>query len=91
MRGIVAFLERRESSLHEQRQQAQRAQLIRRRDDNPAAGPDDARQLADERARILQVLDHLDGRGDVDARVGERQPLTIEIGLQKRHVGGSPS
>ena len=90
MRGVLTVLERRELPLERQRQQAQRAQLIRCGDDDPPAGPDDARQLADERARILQVLDHLDGGGDVDARsaIGSRPSRSAEANVTS---AGRPS
>ena len=84
MRGIVTLLERREAAFDDERQQAQRAELVRRRHHDPAARPGDPHELAHESPRILEVLDHFHGGGRVGRGRRDRQDA-VEIDLVEVH------
>src|SRR5215212_7078531 len=54
---IYGVLKGRETLFDDKREQTEQTELVRRGDDDPAAGPYDPEQLAAERTRILEVLD----------------------------------
>ena len=56
---IVATLKGAELTTDKQRQQAQKAELIGRGENDPASRPHDARELPDKSSRILDVFDSL--------------------------------
>ena len=86
--GIVVVLERDESPLDDQTEQAQHAELIRRAHDQPAARLENPCQLAAECTRALEMLDRLERRDDVGGRRSARESLAVEIGAMERRVGG---
>ena len=90
MRRVIDVLKCREAASECERQQAQRAALIRRRDHHPAARRDQSRQSANERAWILQMLDHLDGDGDVRTARRKRDRLLFHIRDDSALAHGKP-
>ena len=79
MGRVFAILKRREASPSHERHQTQDAQLVRRADHDPTAGPDNTGKLADEGTRVLEVLDDFDGNCRIHASVTEWQWSGIQI------------
>ncbi len=53
--------------------------LVRRRDDEKAAGLEDPLDLPQEAVRVLEMLDRLERHHDVEAGVVRRNPLRIAL------------
>src|SRR6478672_10498708 len=76
---IVARAKCGEVPLQEQGAETDQAALIRRRHDDPTAGPGDPRQLPHERARILEMLNRLDRYRHVRGTIRKRNWIAIQI------------
>ena len=76
---IVRVLERGEPALGAQRQQAEDAQLIRRRDHDGPAGPGNGRQLSKECPGVFEVLDRLHRDDEIAACRIDGPHGTVEV------------
>jgi hypothetical protein len=76
---ITGVLEGVELVLEQQRELAQQAQLVRRADHDPTAGPGQAHQLAETSPWVLQMFDHLHGSNHVRFAIGQRHALAIQV------------
>src|SRR5689334_19782914 len=89
VRRIIALLKRGEPLFEQQREDRQRAGLVRGGHHNPAARARDARELPHQRARMLEVFDHLHRRDGIRTGVRQRKGR-VQVGVPKIEVCRPP-
>src|SRR5690349_14212984 len=78
-----SVLKRVELILEQERQLAEQAELVRRGHNDPSARPGQANQFAEERPRVLQMLDGFHRRNNVGDTVRQGNPVLVEVSLEE--------